>query len=260
MMTLARTVGAWWLDRGITLVACLVAAAAAMYASFDALVRLAEVAGWSEDVRPALPLTVDVIALAAGVRFARVHRDDIEARRAAFHGVVWSGVVSVVGNAIAHAALDSTMQTWERWLAVAVSAVPAVGVGYVVHLLATPGRRRTEDAPATAPEPDGGEHQDDDAAEDAAGEAASDAEHNEHQDDDAAAETIPLFPAEPRPRRRHARTNSAPREGSIKARGLALMDAAAERGETLTTAQLAAALDCTPRHAQNIVNAWEKSA
>ncbi|NEC10126.1 hypothetical protein G3I26_33360, partial [Streptomyces sp. SID7909] len=39
--------GTWWLDRGIVLVAALIAGAAALYASFDALVRLARWAGWS---------------------------------------------------------------------------------------------------------------------------------------------------------------------------------------------------------------------
>ncbi|NEC04755.1 hypothetical protein G3I26_05730, partial [Streptomyces sp. SID7909] len=78
-------------------------------------------------------------------------------------------------------------------------------------------------------------------------------------DADDVAEPTPLFPTPPR-QRRHAKPAGAPRNGSIIARGLSLMEEAAkESGDPLTTNELVRALGCTPRHAQNIVKRWNAS-
>jgi hypothetical protein len=238
----ARAVGAWTLDRGVFLVACLVAGSAALYASYDALVRLAVWAGWSESAAPGLPLTVDVIALAAGVRYVRLAPDQGAARAQAFKGVVWSAVVSVVGNAIVHAGLTDGWSAGHRVIAVAVSAVPAVALGYVVHLVAAPVVRpeRPQRAaarharPAPRPTPP--------AEVPAVAEAAE----------------VPALPAVPASQPVPV---GAPRPGSIKARGLALIETATEAGNPVpSTDEIKDALGCTLRHAQNIVRAWEESA
>jgi hypothetical protein len=232
---------AWAPDRGVPLLGCLIAGGAALYASYDALVRLALWAGWSPSAAPGLPLTVDVIAVAAGVRYVRTAPEQTEARSLAYRGVVWSGAASVIGNAVVHAGLESDWSGPHRIVAVAVSAVPAVALAYIVHLVAVktsssaaPQPRRRHAAPPVpahvpAPSP------------------APEAEHIEHQDqDDEPAET-------PRPT-----PVGAPRPGSIKARGLALIRTTVEAGgDVPTTEEISTALDCTMRHAQNIVRAWE---
>lgn len=246
----ARAVGAWTLDRGVFLVACLVAGSAALYASYDALVRLAVWAGWSADAAPGLPLTVDVIALAAGVRYVRLAPDQSAARAQAFKGVVWSAVVSVVGNAIVHAGLTDGWSAGHRVIAVAVSAVPAVALGYVVHLVAAPvvrperpqraAARHARPAPRPAP----------------SAEAPAVAEVTPPAEVPALPPAVAEAPAAPQPV-----PVGAPRPGSIKARGLALITAETEAGKPVpTTDEIRDRLGCTLRHAQNIVRAWEETA
>lgn len=238
-----RTFGAWWLDRGIFLVACLVAGGAALYASFDALTRLAVFAGWSTTAAPGLPLTVDVIALAAGIRYVRLHPEQIKLRSDAFRGVVWSGVVSVTGNAIVHAGITPGWGIMHRALAVAVSAVPAVALGYVVHLVAAPVVRVPRAhkpkpvptpapvrIPAPAPEPEP---------------APVVVEQPE----------LPAVELEtPRPR-----PVGAPRPGSVMGRGLALVQELEENGKPIPdTEELSMSLGCSRRHAQNVLRKWEE--
>jgi hypothetical protein len=227
----------------VVLIAAMVAGAAALYSSFDALVKLAEWAGWSKDAAPGLPLTVDVIALAAGVRYVRLH-PDAEGRALAFKGVTWSAVASVVGNAIVHAGLTPDWSWQHRAIAVLVSAVPALGIAYVVHLVAAPIVRQLGDDD---------EHQDVPAEE----EPAPDPEPEEEPEEETAEEEPePVSDISDARKRRHAK----PREGSIKARGLLLMREAQEKElDPPTTNDLVTALGCTPRHAQNIVNAWNAS-
>jgi hypothetical protein len=241
-----RRFGDWTTNRGVSLVACLVAGSAALYASYDALVRLAEWAGWDPTAAPGLPLTVDVIALAAGVRYVRTAPEQTAARTLAYKGVVWSGAASVIGNAIVHAGLTPGWSWGHRAVAIATSAVPAVGLGYVVHLVAAPmarvvaeapAPRRRHAAPAVAPVP--------------ARVSAPSAEPS----------PVPVVTAEPEPEpeREPARPVAvgAPRPGSIKARGLVLIQEAVAAGNPIpTTEEIANELDCTMRHAQNIVSAF----
>ncbi|MFJ7153255.1 hypothetical protein ACIQVT_34500 [Streptomyces sp. NPDC100445] len=248
----------WAPDRGVPLVGCLVAGAAALYASYDALVRLAVWAGWSLSAAPGLPLTVDVIALAAGVRYVRTSPEHEEARALAYKGVVWSGAASIIGNAIVHAGLTPGWSWGHRVVAVATSAVPAVALAYVVHLVAVrtpnatssaPPRRRAATAPrpaevpAPAPVPEIAHV----PAPSPAPESERDIEDQDHDDEAETPRPVPV---------------GAPRPGSIKARGLALIKATVEAGGNVpTTQEIKDALDCTPRHAQNIVRAWnERSA
>jgi hypothetical protein len=226
----------------VSLVACLVAGSAALYASYDALVRLAEWAGWDPTAAPGLPLTVDVIALAAGVRYVRTAPEQTAARTLAYKGVVWSGAASVIGNAIVHAGLTPGWSWGHRAVAIATSAVPAVGLGYVVHLVAAPMARVAAEAPAP---------------------------RRRHAA--PAAPSVPAPAAEPTPAPVVTPTPApeveaepsrpvavgAPRPGSIKARGLVLIQDAVAAGKPIpTTEEIATELDCTMRHAQNIVSAF----
>ncbi|GGZ64849.1 hypothetical protein GCM10010387_67410 [Streptomyces inusitatus] len=245
--------GSWWLDRGIVLVAAFIAGGAALYASFDALTKLAEVSGWSPTAAPALPLTVDVIALAAGVRYVRLHPDAV-GRAMAFRGVKWSVAVSVVGNAIVHGVITPGWSWQHRAVAIAVSAVPAAALAYIVHLVAEPMVRtlaRTAPAPAEElPGPDGGDGQ----------EVIEDDSEESESGPEPVSPPLELFQSPPRQQRRHAKVTE--RKGSKKKKGLALMAAAVDAGQPLpSTTALSAALDCSPRYAQMIHEAWrEKTA
>lgn len=238
-MQRVRQFGTWVLDRGVILGAALVATAAALIASYSGLSGVAGLAGWTERVRPMLPLTVDVIAVAAGVLVQRTR--DTELRRHAWRGVTWATIVSVLGNAvdhlwvITHSGDTQSLGAWVRVvLAVLISACPAVGIAYVVHLLALmTGTAEAAPAPVPAPVPD-------------------DRLTLPEDDDDApAAELFTL------PRTRHA---ASARPGTKKERGFALLDAAAEAGTPLTTHGLADALGVGLRYAQILVADWEKSA
>jgi hypothetical protein len=235
----------------VVLVATVVATGAALYGSYAGLVGVARLAGWDRPVRPALPLTVDVIAIAAGVLYACTWLG-AELRDVARRGVVWSAVVSVGGNAVYHLSVVAAAMTSHHIspgavlravLAVVVSAVPAVGIGYVVHLLSL---LNAHSAP----------------------------EHNEHQGAEhmptpAPAPTPPTPPRAPLPApdRTAARTEppaplrSVPpsppqqrrpvagvREGSKIALGLQML----ADNPDITDAALIRALGCTPRHVSNI--------
>ncbi|MFG3244834.1 hypothetical protein [Streptomyces sp. NPDC048157] len=238
--------GAWWLDRGIVLVAAFIAGGAALYSSFDALSRLADWAGWSDEAAPGLPLTVDVIALAAGIRYVRLH-PDAAGRALAFKGVTWSAVVSVVGNAIVHAGLMPGWSVPHRVIAVGVSAIPALGIAYVVHLVAAPVVRQLDDDEVV--EPTGAEMSgpDPDPEEWAV---------PEEEIEEEVQQAVPLFPSPPRQRRAHAR------KGSLKAEGLELISAAVDSGKPVPPAsELCKALGCSLRYAQMIHVEWtEKTA
>lgn len=237
-----RRFKSWAPDRGVPLVGCLVAGSAALYASYDALVRLALWAGWSVSAAPGLPLTVDVIALAAGVRYVRTAAEQTAARSLAYKGVVWSGAASIIGNAIVHAGLTPGWSMWHRAIAIATSAVPAVALGYVVHLVAVP----TPAAPSSVPQPRRPRH--------AAPAAPAPVE--------APAPVPVIAPTpepEPEPEHEPARPVAvgAPRPGSIKGRGVAYIQAAVDAEKPVpSTDEISTALGCTVRHAQNIVTAW----
>jgi hypothetical protein len=231
----------WTLDRWIVMAAALVATSAALYASYDALCGLAAYAAWRPRVRPMLPLTVDVIAVASGVLLARTK--DAALRALAWRGVTWSGAGSVVGNAVYHLLAEPDVPWWRRALSVAVAAVPAVGIAYVVHVLSM--LSRTDDAAELA--------------------------HDEHQDHAEPAPVPAAPPARPsvpavrqpvdvpedvRPRgdvRPPSPMFPGVRPGTSMAVGLAAL---AENPE-LSTDELAERADCGKRQAQNIVKRWE---
>ena len=221
------TVGRWVLDRGVILAAALVATAASLIASYNGLCGVAALAGWSVQVRPMLPLTVDVIAIACGVLVQR--SPDNELRAVAWRGVVTAAVVSIAGNATDHLwTIEHSGGSKARVaIAIIVSVIPAVGIAYVIHLLALMTPTPAAEA-ATVPTPD------DELA------VPADEEDADDTDDDPQAELFP-FPKQEVPR--------SIRQGTMKARGLALI---AEAGRLLTTDELVEALGCTVRYAQMI--------
>jgi pyruvate/2-oxoglutarate dehydrogenase complex dihydrolipoamide acyltransferase (E2) component len=253
-----RAHSAWWLDRGIVLAACLLAGGASLYASYDALTRLATWAGWDESAAPALPLTVDVIALAAGIRYIRSH-PGAPGRSTAYKGVVWSGAASIVGNTIVHVGLTPDWGSWHRIIAALVSAVPPIGLGYVVHLVGVPVVRQLPDAPAAdvpaeesapAPEPEP----------ERTAVPAIEAEPEPTPEEEPAPEPTLLFPSPPRQRRAHARAGGTGRP-TARERGLALMARYADSGDGFPSAKdMAEELGCGERMAQLIQKEWKEQS
>lgn len=126
-----------------------VVAVVAMAASADTLAAVGGAVGWGERMRWSLPVTVDVLALVAGLVWLSAGVSD-----AARSLGRWLTLVTVVGsvvlNAVGH--LVSTGHiTVGPWLTVAVSAVPPLAAALAVHLAAVTAQGHT--APETDTEP-----------------------------------------------------------------------------------------------------------
>ncbi|WP_129286726.1 DUF2637 domain-containing protein [Streptomyces sp. GZWMJZ-114] len=223
----------WCLDRGIFLLAVLIAGSSAMYASFDALRALAIACGWSAQVAPALPLTTDVIAIAAGIRYVRLPERARDARALAMRGVVWSGAVSVIGGAVTHVALTDGWSAPHRLFAILVSAVPAVGLGYVIHLVADSPRIEEDERQEEEEQPAAEEQAPPPPPEDPAKQEAPEEEH-ETQEDPAQGQLIQLPQQPAQPRRRHAAPTGRRRGGiTMQARAVEILRERDAAGETL---------------------------
>ncbi|MFI5534702.1 hypothetical protein ACIA8O_39830 [Kitasatospora sp. NPDC051853] len=230
---------------GVVITAGLVATAAALYASYDGLWHLAELAGWSKSTRKGLPLTLDVAAVAAGVLVAR--QLGAELRALAWRGVLALVGASIAGNAVYHVYVVTGGNWPAEWMAVLsilVSAVPALAAGYLIHLFARMSAEvQLADAPSE-PEPDRSP-------------VPVPQLDNEHQDDapEAEAETNVY----PMPGQREAVAVYQP--GTIGEKGIEmLIQLRRARQPFPTPAELALSLGCSDRYARGIFETYRKSA
>lgn len=121
------------LDR-LTLAGLAVVAAAAAWTSFGALSGLAAMAGWSGDVRFALPVIVDTLA-AVCTRAWLGTTTASHARRFARQAALVSVAVSMMGNTLYHLIVSGWLHPSVA-LVVGVAMVPPVGLATAAHLVA----------------------------------------------------------------------------------------------------------------------------
>jgi HTH domain len=132
----------------LTLTGLGVVAIAAAGTSFDALDGLAGLAGWSHDVRPALPVIVDTLA-AVATRAWLSGSTALEAKRFAKRAALASIMVSMVGNTLFHLIASGALHP-SVGLVIGVAMIPPLGLATAAHLVAV---LRVEE-PAAAPEPE----------------------------------------------------------------------------------------------------------
>lgn len=132
------------LRRGLVAGAGLVAAVA-MAASADTLAAIGTAVGWGEVMRWSLPVSVDVLALVAGLCWLAGGVPEA-ARRLGHRLTIVSVVGSVVLNAVSHL-VETGHVTVGPGLVIAVSAVPPLAAALAVHLAAT--TAQGEEAPET---------------------------------------------------------------------------------------------------------------
>lgn len=127
--TPVEPVGRDWLLAGGMLLVGLAAAAS----SFSGLFDLAFRTGWMQELCALLPLTVDAYAMTATRVWLAKSTRNPAARRWAKFNAIGAIAVSVAGNAIDHAVSAHVIPLgWP--LVVAVSAIPPVVLGLLVHM------------------------------------------------------------------------------------------------------------------------------
>lgn len=128
----------------------LVVALAAAVLSFDALHGLAILCGFTPNLAPLLPVTVDAGAAAGSLVWLRGEAPATARRFARVLALVLLGG-SVAGNALGHG-LSAYSARPEWWVVVLVSAVPPAVLGAVVHLAVLAGRGVVQtEAPVAEP-------------------------------------------------------------------------------------------------------------
>jgi hypothetical protein len=137
--------------RNLIVAGAAVVAAVAMIASADALTTLGRAVGWDEVMAWALPVSVDVLALVAGLAWLAASAAQRLGRWLTLGSVTMSVVLNTVGHLVSTGHLKSN-----SYLVILVSAVPPVAAALAVHLGAkvnSDGTDATADAPAAANRP-----------------------------------------------------------------------------------------------------------
>jgi hypothetical protein len=128
--------------RAVLVTGAAVVAAVAMAASADTLAAIGGEVGWGERLRWSLPVSVDVLALVAGLVWLAGGVPD-----AARQLGRWLTLVTVVGsvvlNALGHLVSTGHVTVGPE-LVIAVSAVPPLAAALAVHLAATVAQRREQ--------------------------------------------------------------------------------------------------------------------
>ena len=118
----------------LTLAGLGVVALAATGTSFDALAGLAGLAGWSHDVRPALPVIVDTLA-AVATRAWLSRSTAADAKRFAKRAALTSIMVSMIGNTLYHLIVSGALHPSVS-LVIGVAMIPPLGLACAAHLVA----------------------------------------------------------------------------------------------------------------------------
>lgn len=123
---------------------------AAAVSSYAGLSGLADLAGWNHRLALLLPLTIDAYAITATRVWLSKATRSARARRWAKSNTIGAIATSVAGNAVYHAA--SAHVFTPAWpIVVAVSAIPSIVLGLIVHLwhlATTPEPSAPTDTPA----------------------------------------------------------------------------------------------------------------
>jgi hypothetical protein len=106
---------------------------AAAVSSYAGLSGLADLVGWNHRLALLLPLTIDAYAITATRVWLSKSTRSAKARRWAKSNTIGAIATSVAGNAVSHAANAHVFHvTWP--IVVAVSAIPSIVLGLIVHL------------------------------------------------------------------------------------------------------------------------------
>lgn len=134
----------------LTLAGLGIVAVAAAGTSFAALSGLAQIAGWSREVSPALPLIIDVLA-AVSTRAWLSSSAPATAKAFARRTALFSILLSMLGNVAFHLLSVGWLRPTVV-LVIAVAMVPPVGLAATAHLVAVLRAEPAEQTDASMPE------------------------------------------------------------------------------------------------------------
>ncbi|MEU6765941.1 hypothetical protein ABZ916_25925 [Streptomyces sp. NPDC046853] len=126
-----------WYIKAVLRLALPAACLAALYLSIPGEIALAKSAGWSDHYAPAMPICLSVYALAAGAISTYRRKMKLPGQFTALIGALMALMLAMSAQSISHLIAQSYMEG-SAILTVAVSCIPPLVIGHLVHMAETP--------------------------------------------------------------------------------------------------------------------------
>ncbi|MEW2485792.1 hypothetical protein [Streptomyces sp. NPDC048411] len=131
-----------WYVKAILRVALPAACLAALYLSIPGEISLASTAGWSAKYAPAMPVCLSVYALSAGAIATYRRKMRLPGQATALVGALAALVLAMSAQSISHL-IEQTYMGGSALLTVAVSCIPPLVIGHLIHMAETPSQARS---------------------------------------------------------------------------------------------------------------------
>nr|WTB30312.1 hypothetical protein OG781_13185 [Streptomyces sp. NBC_00830] len=126
-----------WYVKAILRVALPAACLAALYLSIPGEISLASTAGWSARYAPAMPVCLSVYALSAGAIATYRRKAKLPGQSTALIGALMALLLAMSAQSISHL-IEQTYMAGSAFLTVAVSCIPPLVIGHLIHMAETP--------------------------------------------------------------------------------------------------------------------------
>lgn len=126
-----------WYIKAVLRVALPAACLAALYLSIPGEISLASTAGWSAKYAPAMPVCLSVYALSAGAIATYRRKMRLPGQATALVGALAALVLAMSAQSISHL-IEQTHMAGSAALTVAVSCIPPLVIGHLIHMAETP--------------------------------------------------------------------------------------------------------------------------
>ncbi|MFD4608238.1 TetR/AcrR family transcriptional regulator [Streptomyces sp. NPDC058440] len=126
-----------WYIKAVLRLALPAACLAALYLSIPGEIALAQSAGWTEHYAPAMPICLSVYALAAGAIATFRRKAKLPGQNTALVGALMALLLAMSAQSISHL-IEQTYMAGSWWLTVAVSCIPPLVIGHLIHMAETP--------------------------------------------------------------------------------------------------------------------------
>lgn len=131
-----------WYIKAVLRIALPAACVAALYLSIPGEIALARTAGWSQQYAYAMPVCLSVYALAAGAIATYRRKMKMPGQWTALIGAAMALLLAMSAQSISHLIAQDYMGT--SWgLVVAVSCVPPLVIGHLIHMAETPSQAKS---------------------------------------------------------------------------------------------------------------------
>ncbi|MEV6112009.1 hypothetical protein AB0L59_05680 [Streptomyces sp. NPDC052109] len=126
-----------WYIKAVLRVALPAACLAALYLSIPGEISLASTAGWSARYAPAMPVCLSVYALSAGAIATYRRKAKLPGQATALVGALMALLLAMSAQSISHL-IEQTYMAGSALLTVAVSRIPPLVIGHLIHMAETP--------------------------------------------------------------------------------------------------------------------------